>query len=158
MVSTFDCVWPLLGFTMWLDRDEATFVSALVSPLAEGNLKLSYMSWRSLTPKKFANYVCTLPPCTSVHRSLWLIPVPRRRDGLTIFALPWCDSWQYSTCLSTIAVLFISTYYSLYCRKTSYGTRNVAILSISASPNIFILLHPHSPLPLRFPVPSASRN
>ena len=75
MVSTFHYVWPLLGFTMWLDRDEVTFVSALVSPLAEGNLKLSYADWRSLTPKKFANYVCTLLPC-SVHRSLWLVPVP----------------------------------------------------------------------------------
>ena len=46
---------------MWLDRDEETFVFALVSPLAEGNLKLSYMDWRSLTPKKFANYVRALP-------------------------------------------------------------------------------------------------
>ena len=65
MVSNFDHVWPLLGFTMWLDRDETTVAFALVSPLAEGNLKLNYMDRRSLTPKKFANYVCALP--CSVH-------------------------------------------------------------------------------------------
>jgi hypothetical protein len=60
MVSTFDCVWPLLGFTMWLDWDEAAVVFALVSPLAEGHLKFSYMDWVSLKPKKFANHVCVL--------------------------------------------------------------------------------------------------
>ncbi|KAF8497848.1 hypothetical protein F5888DRAFT_259521 [Russula emetica] len=51
--SGCNSVWPLLGFTMWLDRD---VVFALVSPLAEGYLKLSYMDWQSLKPKKFVNY------------------------------------------------------------------------------------------------------
>jgi len=41
---------------MWLDRDEMAIVLALVSPLAEGYLKLTYMDWQSLKPKKFANY------------------------------------------------------------------------------------------------------
>lgn len=61
MVSTLENVWPLFGLTMWLDRDEETFVFALVSPLAERNLKLSYMDWRSLKPETFANYVSGLP-------------------------------------------------------------------------------------------------
>jgi hypothetical protein len=52
---------------MWLDWDEVTVVLALVSPLAEGHLKLSYMDWQSLKPKKFANYVRALP--CPVHRS-----------------------------------------------------------------------------------------
>ncbi|KAF8497861.1 kinase-like domain-containing protein [Russula emetica] len=56
MVSEFHSVWRLLGFTMWLDRDETTVVFALVSPLAEGHLDLSYMDWQSLKPKTFANY------------------------------------------------------------------------------------------------------
>ncbi|KAF8484118.1 kinase-like domain-containing protein [Russula emetica] len=56
VVSGSNSVWPLLGFTMWLDRDEMTIIFALVSPLAEGHLKLSYMNWQSLKPKKFANY------------------------------------------------------------------------------------------------------
>jgi hypothetical protein len=47
-------------------RDEATVVFALVSLLAEGHLKLSYMEWRSLRPKKFANYVlCPTISCAS---------------------------------------------------------------------------------------------
>jgi hypothetical protein len=46
---------------MWLDRDETIVVFALVSPLAEDYLKLSYMDWHSLKPKKFANYVRALP-------------------------------------------------------------------------------------------------
>ena len=58
IVSKSDYVWPLLGYTMWLERDEATFVFALVSPLAAGHLKFSYNDWRSLKPKVFANYVC----------------------------------------------------------------------------------------------------
>jgi len=56
IVSEFNSVWPLLGFTTWLDWGEQTIVFALVSPLAEGNLKLSYLDWRFLKPKKFANY------------------------------------------------------------------------------------------------------
>jgi len=56
MVSRFSSVWPLLGFTMWLDRDEMTVVFALVSPLAEGHLKLNYFEWYTLKPKEFANY------------------------------------------------------------------------------------------------------
>jgi len=56
MCSKFHSVWPLFGFTMWLDRDEMAIVLALVSPLAEGYLKLGYMDWQSLKPKKFANY------------------------------------------------------------------------------------------------------
>ena len=61
IVSNLKYVWPLLGFTMWLDRQEETFVFALISPLAERNLKLSYKDWRSLTPKKFASNVRALP-------------------------------------------------------------------------------------------------
>ncbi|KAF8489083.1 kinase-like domain-containing protein [Russula emetica] len=56
MVSKSHSVWPLLGFTMWLDRNDSIVVFALVSPLAEGCLKLKYMDWQSLKPKKFANY------------------------------------------------------------------------------------------------------
>ncbi|KAF8497871.1 kinase-like domain-containing protein [Russula emetica] len=56
MVSKFNSVWPLLGFTMWLDRDDLIVVFALVSPLAESNLKLNYLEWHSLKPKMFANY------------------------------------------------------------------------------------------------------
>ena len=52
---------------MWVDWDEATIIFALVAPMPEGNLKLSYVDWLSLTPKKFANYVCALP--CPVHRS-----------------------------------------------------------------------------------------
>ncbi|KAF8484123.1 kinase-like domain-containing protein [Russula emetica] len=55
-VSGSNSVWPLLGFTMWLDRDEMTVIYALVSPLAEGHLKLSYLEWQSLKPKRFATY------------------------------------------------------------------------------------------------------
>jgi len=33
-----------------------TIIFALVSPLAEGHLKLSYLDWQSLKPKRFANY------------------------------------------------------------------------------------------------------
>jgi hypothetical protein len=51
---------------MSLDKDNVTIVFALVSPLAEGYLKLSYMDWQSLKPKKFANYVRALP--CPVHR------------------------------------------------------------------------------------------
>jgi hypothetical protein len=69
MVSKFQSVWPLLGFTMWLDRNETAVVLALVSPLAEGHLNLSYMDWQSLKPKKFASYVRALPCPASVHRS-----------------------------------------------------------------------------------------
>lgn len=56
MVSTCDYVWPVSGFTMWLDQYKMTVVFALVSPLAEGDLKLSYMDRQSLKPKKLANY------------------------------------------------------------------------------------------------------
>jgi hypothetical protein len=52
---------------MFLDRDEMTIVFALVSPLAEGYLKLSYVDRQSLKPKAFANYVRALP--CPVHRS-----------------------------------------------------------------------------------------
>ena len=48
MVSTFDyvsCVAPI-GFYNVVP--EATVVFALVSLLAEGHLKLSYVEWRSL--------------------------------------------------------------------------------------------------------------
>jgi hypothetical protein len=38
-----------------------TIVLALISPLAEGCLKLSYVDWLDLTPGKFANYVRALP-------------------------------------------------------------------------------------------------
>ncbi|KAF8497860.1 kinase-like domain-containing protein [Russula emetica] len=55
-VSEFHSVWPLHGFTMSLDEDNATIVFALVSPLAEGHLKFKYVQWHSLKPKKFANY------------------------------------------------------------------------------------------------------
>jgi hypothetical protein len=43
MVSTFDYVRSLLGFTIRNDRR-----LRLVSPMVEGHLKLSYMDWRSL--------------------------------------------------------------------------------------------------------------
>ncbi|KAF8497877.1 kinase-like domain-containing protein [Russula emetica] len=56
IVSTFNCVWPVLGYTMWLDQNEMTVVFALVSPRAEGNLKLSYDERQSLEPNKFASY------------------------------------------------------------------------------------------------------
>jgi hypothetical protein len=52
---------------MWLDKGEQTIIFALVSPLAEGNLKLSYLDWRFLKPKKFANYVRAVP--CPVHHS-----------------------------------------------------------------------------------------
>jgi hypothetical protein len=67
MVSGLDSVWPLLGFTMWLDRDEMRIDFALVSPVAEGYLKLSYKDWQDLTPGQFAIYVCALP--CPMHRS-----------------------------------------------------------------------------------------
>ena len=52
---------------MWVDWDKAAVVFVFVSPLPEGNLKLSYMDWLSLTPKKFENYVRALS--CPVHRS-----------------------------------------------------------------------------------------
>jgi hypothetical protein len=44
---------------------------ALVPPVAEGYLKLSYMDWQCLAPGKSANYyVCALPcPVSPVYRS-----------------------------------------------------------------------------------------
>jgi len=66
-VSKHEYVWTLLGFTMWLDRDDMTVVFALVSPRAEGHLELGFMDWHSLKPKEFANYVRALP--CPVHRS-----------------------------------------------------------------------------------------
>ncbi|KAF8497856.1 kinase-like domain-containing protein [Russula emetica] len=56
IVSGSSSVWGLLGFTMWLDREKTIVVFALVSPLAEGHLKLNYFEWYSLKPKEFANY------------------------------------------------------------------------------------------------------
>lgn len=45
---------------MWLDRGQAAISFALVSPLAEGHLKLNYRDWNSLNAEKFTNYVCVL--------------------------------------------------------------------------------------------------
>jgi hypothetical protein len=46
---------------MWMDQDQSIVVFALVSPLAEGCLKLNYTDWKLLEPKTFASYVRALP-------------------------------------------------------------------------------------------------
>jgi hypothetical protein len=82
-------------------------------------------------------------------------------------SLQACNLCTTMVWFMVIFMLFVNDFYaccvvhlsysSLYCRKTSYETKDVAILSISASPN-FLINRPHSPLRLRSPQISASRN
>lgn len=122
-VSTFENVWSLLGITMWLDRGEATVIFALVSPLAEGNLKLSKINRMYLTPKKFANYVRALPcpvhHCIAANGWFQFYDVARglkflhEKNVIHGDIHPVC---QRLLCRSSPSL----TYYSLCCRKTYY--------------------------------------